>query len=417
MVNTKLKILSQNLILFLITLALIMTSGSNTSIIFLAMSVMLAFFRETQISSKNIFTALLFIFLLYLNSYVFAIAPFDSKEFMVYVVRFISLAILATYISYERFFEIYVRILYVVFCITLVLWAVLFIFNNIGLRGVLSPAIMDYFMMDSTSQMLRLKAIFWEGGVCATHANIGLTYCIIKGIDSKKLRNMAIVFILAVICSVSTTGYIVLVLQVALYLYRNCNEYRIPKKVMVLLMVALIVFLIEEITVGVIVGKIFGGQHSFTSRFDDTYLALLIAKDNFWTGIGVATDTQVVFLDYFYNSLQYKSVQKYFAPDLASSNGLGNCMYKAGVLFTIVYICVIFFKLKERMRLRKFEAILITMMYICYFIGEPIMSTPMMLMFFFSIRVKEKEKICHDYNGGKHENVSSRYVVGNRASI
>ncbi|MCH5342482.1 MAG: hypothetical protein J1E64_00475 [Acetatifactor sp.] len=419
--RSNLSITREEALLFFTTLALMTTSGSNWSIWFLAVVAVATVIINGKLDKNNVLIAVLLSSLLFLNSYVLGKAAFDMHEYLVYIARFMGLALVAAYLNYNRFFEMYARILYWVFIVTIPLWAITLICNHIGLGGILPTGLLNLIMMDSTSSLLRLKAIFWEGGVCAIHANIALTYCICKGINERRVRRMAAVFVLAVLCSVSTTGYIVLVLQVVLYCVKNAKSIRfqrlkIPRKIVIIFLIGLGVFIVEEAVFGVVVGKLLGGEHSFSSRYDDTLLALLIAKDNFWYGIGVATDTQIVFLEYFYTNPIYKKYQKYFAPDLASSNGLGNCMYKAGVLFTLFYLVIIYFRLHKTLKLSRIESALIWLMYFCFFFGEPIMSVPMMLMFFFSIKDRSLE-LAGDNIDEQRDNIYERSYICNNSSL
>lgn len=410
-----------NVLLFLVTLSIMTTSGANWTIWFFAIVAGGVLLFKGRISVKNILIAISLAMLLFFNSYVLGIAPFDTHEYMVYVARFFSLALISVYISYDRFMEMYSWILFWVFAVTIPLYIITFICNYVGWGEMLPTEFLNLIMMDSTSSLLRLKAIFWEGGVCAIHANIALTYCIYKGLNERRVRRMAAVFALAVLCSVSTTGYIVLVLQIVLYCVKNIKSIQLkrlkmPRKIVIIFFMGLSIFIVEEAVFGVVVGKIFGGQHSFSSRFDDTLLALLIAKDNFLYGIGVVTDTQIVFLEYFYSNPVYKKYQRYFAPDLASSNGLGNCMYKAGVLFTLFYLTIIYLRLHKTLKLSRIESALILLMYICFFFGEPIMSVPMMLMFFFRIKDRSLE-LAGDNIDEQRNNIYERSYICNNSSL
>ncbi len=398
--TTKLSVSYTKFVYFMMTLSVIVTSGSNITVVLFAASSLLALIRinTRKFLLKNLFIAFALSILLIINSMVLNISNTNMHELYVYMIRFVCLVILCSMISAEKFFDMYIKILYFVFCVCLFFWGILFILNNTGHVGLLPASIFDHIMMDSTSRFLRLKAFFWEGGVCSIHANIGITYCICKGL--KETKKYAIVFLMAVLCSFSSTGFIVLVLQGILYYMKNRNGRYIPKKVFCLVLFAVVMLVVEEATVGVVLGKLVGHGHSFTSRFDDTVLGLLIAKDHMLSGIGVATDTHTVFLDYYYNNGIYKSFQRYFSPDLASSNGLVNCLYKAGIPFTIVYILAIYRQLKYVYGFRVRESLVILMMYVCYFVGEPIMSVPLMLMFFFRMKVRENG---NEIRGPLHE--------------
>lgn len=413
--GNKLSIKKDDILQFLIAFSIMTTSGANWSIFFLVIVGGIACCLKRRVVAKHFVAATILSALLFVNSKILNFARFDMHEFAVYIARFYGIAMIASYISYEKFMKNYVEILYVIFAITIPFWMIAMVLNYCGFGGIIPYKLFDLFLMDSTSSLLRLKGIFWEGGVCAIQANIGLTYCIYKDLNNKKIKKRAVIFLLAVVCSVSTTGYIVLALQLLIYCIKELNKFSIPKKVAVIAIILMFVFMVEELTSGVVVGKLFGEEHSYTSRYDDTLLALLITKDHFLTGIGVATDHHAVFLDYVHNNPIYLSMRKYFTDDMASSNGLGNCMYKAGVPFTMIYLFAIYRMVRNRARLPLVESMIILIMYVCFFFGEPIMPVPFMLMFFFPIEITEssREEVKDEFKKA----ICTRASISNSTSI
>lgn len=98
--------------------------------------------------------------------------------------------------------------------------------------------------------------------------------------------------------------------------------------------------------------------------------------------------------------------------DMASSNGLGNCMYKAGVPFTLMYMWMIWNRLRSMLKLPRTESFIICIMFACFFFGEPIMSTPLFLMVFYSVKVKDTRTV-NEVNYGLY----SRTNISDCASL
>ena len=412
MFNSSISVKAENLLYFLIALSVMTTSGANWTVMFLLGTgiIVLAKYKKFDMNNFKITCGLSI--LLFLNSYVMGVSSFNRHEFVVYIFRFIGLFLICSYIRFDKFSYWYVKILFFILAMTIPFWIINFLFNRAGLVGVLPPHIFDLFSMDSTASKLRFKSIFWEGGVCAIHANLGLLYCIVNKIKTKRDKIYVMVFLAAIIASISSTGYICLALQLCYVTKRAYSNGKIKIKMLYFIILAAGAVVAEECIKGVVIGKLIGHGASFSSRYDDTLLAILIAKQYFWTGIGVATNTQEVFLDFVHHNSVYLAMRKYFMDDMASSNGLGNCMYKAGVPFTLMYMWMIWNRLRSMLKLPRTESFIICIMFACFFFGEPIMSTPLFLMVFYSVKVKDTRTV-NEVNYGLY----SRTNISDCASL
>lgn len=377
---------------FLLVLFTITTSGASWSIMLLALTSLFMIAYGRKVDKKNILISIIMLILLFVNSFFFGIASFDSHEFVVYILRFFSIAVVASVMTYREFMDKYVKIIVAVLVLGEIVWICKFIGDILNIQ-LLPNVLTEYIIHDNVSIFPRLRGIFWEAGVCQIHANMVISYLILSD-KIKHMRLAACVCILGVIFTISTTGYLILCLQFVLYCVHN---YDLPRKigvnVMKILLALIVLFLLEEMTVGVIWSKLIAGESSAASRYDDTLLSLLISKDYLLNGIGVATDWHSVFLDYINKNTYYLIHRRYYWPDLASSNGLGNCMYKAGIPFTIWYMVSIYRQYKNKLGFSITESFLMMCVFLFVFIGEPIMGTPFMLLNFFEF--SKKEDVVH----------------------
>ncbi len=377
-----------DLIGYLVVLMMIATSGANWSILLLAIPCAYIGVKR-GVKGYNIMIALILSSALLVNSTVLASASFDKHEYIVFLLRFLSVAVICSFMTYEMFMEKYLDIIRIIYVISFIFWVIGLIQNVFSIS--ILPSVLDgYFNYESVGIIPRMRGIFWEAGVCQLHGNIALLYLITND-RIKRNKKLTFLYIIGILCTMSTTGFLILVLQFVLYFIRNYKLPCIGRRIILILMLGVILIVVEESTVSIIMGKLLNNKASGTSRFDDSVIALMIAKDHFWAGIGLATYWRDVFLDYFYNNPFYLSVRKYYMPDLASSNGLFNCLYKTGTPFTLYYILKIYNFFRKKAGIRTVEAVIALMIYVFIFIGEPIMSVPLMLMFFYQFKCTDKE--------------------------
>lgn len=365
---------------YLVVFMMIATSGANWSIFLLTIPCII-WGCKYKIKSNNFITAIILSVLLFINSAILNIASFDVHEYFVFVLRFMCVAVVCSVMTYSSFMDKYILIIKALYLISIPVWLIGVVQNVVGIE--FCPALItEYFLHGTVSGFPRMRAIFWEAGVCQIHGNLSVLYLIITDRLIKEKKN-ALIYVLGIIFTMSTTGYLILALQVVLYTVKTYKWPRIGKGIIVVMILGLAAIILEELTLGIITSKIIYHKTSGTSRFDDTVLGLLITKDYFLTGIGVSTHWREVFLDYFYNNEVYLAVGKYNQPDLASSNGLANCLYKTGIFFTAYYLWRIFDFFKSKVTKKSFQSIVILGIFVFIFIGEPIMSVPLFLCFLY----------------------------------
>ena len=82
--------------------------------------------------------------------------------------------------------------------------------------------------------------------------------------------------------------------------------------------------------------------------------------------------------------------------DLANSNGLGSCFFKAGIPFTIYYLVNIFRTFYYQCRNTFRFSLVLMIVVLLFFTNEPIMMTPFWLIF---LLVSKEDTDWNDVDG------------------
>ena len=140
---------------------------------------------------------------------------------------------------------------------------------------------------------------------------------------------------------------------------------------------------------------------SYTSRHDDTLMSFLISRDYPLFGVGIANDTGDVWQSY-YGSLG--KLELYHNPEsLSRSNGFGNCLYTAGIPFTLLYMYMLLKHMKKVNSINsKIDMLLLLAMFLGFFFGEPFMFTPFFLGAFFKWHFNQNQRIRQYSTAGKY---------------
>lgn len=236
----------------------------------------------------------------------------------------------------------------------------------------------------------RNSGVFSEPGLFQIHINlafISLNYS--KQCIFKKKNLVIALFVFTILTTKSAMGYGCLLISLVTYFInnreighvfgsiRNRNEFVFFVGVLVLLF---------ELQFHVFTSFITSWS-SYTSRHDDTILGLLIARDHPFFGIGLANNNRIIWESYFDKLGTLSLYDPYnvgYLSDLASSNGLINCMYQGGILFTILYSYMIIKTYIQRFFVQRWvERTAIVLFFIMVFMGEPYMLTPIFLIFIY----------------------------------
>lgn len=348
---------------------------------------LLLLIKKKRLTQHNVLVLIVTIIYVVFNSCLMNSAPTDSKELLLFLVRVTGSCIIVTNISDSRFYTVFIKVM-VAICIFSLLWfALLFI-------GVYPPFLKNingiyvscFHTVGFSLQARRNSGIFSEPGLFQIYINIAiLLLSKEKGISNHKKKKILLLFLVTLLSTGSAMGYLCLVLSMVIWFYNDPNFFKgIGNKTQrrVMLGLLLVGVCVLEVNYGVIRNFIFS-WNSYASRHDDTLVSILIARDHPLFGIGIATDKTNIWNSYLGKLGQFQ-LYKSSLTDLAGSNGLGNCIYTAGVPFSLVYMVSIVKTYKNRLMVKEKKIeILLVIEFILFFFGEPYMITPFFLMSLF----------------------------------
>ena len=412
---------------FLLYLAVITTmfaSGANLfvrNIYFFVVSCILVLAYKKKISKTYLLLTIFLCLYVLVDTLFLNVAPKDIKESFLIILRIAGCCIIASSISTDRFKDIFINIMSVLSILSLICFV--FVNLKIPLPG---EVVIDgwygtfYHTISHANEFaysrMRNSGIFNEPGIFQIYINIALLYLKVdKKRSLSKKRLLFYLFVITLLTTKSSMGYLILCLNFILYYIDKPDFFRLVSYISkksrggIILVLGLIV-VIEEIFVGVI-WNIIVSVNSFASRSDDTLISLLIAKDYPLFGVGIATDPTELWIKY-YDKLG--SLRRYMQLQTARSNGLGNCLYMAGIPFTTFYLYSIIFSHYKMLKPEKIaEKIIVVFIFILFFFEEPIMITPVFLLnFFWQLREKS---VGETYEYKKFNNCLSSDSIDNKS--
>ncbi len=317
----------------------IVTYGSNTMYYLSMLSCLaIAGYAILTLINKRFYTRTAIVFtliIIWIGMYSIVIGSGVGQT-----LRYVSLLVIGLYISYivplDKFMKAFTDVCFVLALIAIFMWLIVFLFpdvydvlpiielksnhsssNEMFEYRTLFLANMhksDYTLID------RVYSIFWEPGVCQAYFNIALIYTT-RFIRGKRQIIYSIVFIVAVILTLSTGGYLALACVIGLILFSGGGFKNYGGIVLRILLFVGIIFLVVSFTAfqdsdlfTSVFGKLSDGtdHQSVASRFNSIEGNLLILRDNFFIGVGLnQSSTALEKYNIFTN--QTNTILDYFA--------------------------------------------------------------------------------------------------------
>lgn len=193
--------------------------------------------------------------------------------------------------------------------------------------------------------MVRNQGAFWEPGVLQIFLNI-LLFLNLFVVKSKRIIVMAT--IIAILTTLSTTGFLVMMILLAIYSFKLVSRNFLLLPIVVLFLLGL--YSITSININ---DKVSGsGANSFQVRFFDLVQPMLIVFDNPLTGVGLDDQEYInIRSDIAYNlwlsNIDFDSLEK------GSTNSITFFLATSGIPATILLIWMLykqtFIKNKKRL--------------------------------------------------------------------
>lgn len=180
---------------------------------------------------------------------------------------------------------------------------------------------------------IRASSIFWEPGAYAFYLILGIMYQLFKKekINSKRL----IVYIISLIITFSTTGYIVLgVMMIADIMSRKLNN----KSNVIKYLCAIIAFLViivslfsqDSVIYQAVFAKLFSGTSSATTRYSSLFNGIKVALSHPLLGVGDNLDK---YMEIYVKTSQYSNGGLSITNTIVAQAASYGCLF--GLLFLV----------------------------------------------------------------------------------
>lgn len=340
------------------------------------------------------------------NSILLNTSPTDYKECVVMGIRLASCMVIASCISTEQFKRIFLKLMIFLSILSLCCFTCM-VFGiplpGVELKNGLYGSFYHTLSIGTGWQLERCRnsGIFTEPGIFQIYLNIALMILwSYKEMPLRKAKKIFWLLSVTMLTTKSSMGFLIWAVVLVLF-YIDRREifpsfgFMIKRQDRVwLFCLCVLLFLVEEFTLGIGVGFI-QGVNSWASRHDDTILTFLMAKDHPIFGAGIATDPIPMWKDYYD---RYSELRLYTWYQDARSNGLGNLLAGAGIPFTVLYLYCIIKNYCQMLHAKKIiSKILIAIIFIAFFMEEPIMPTPFFLISFYWVTAGKQKKMINIY--------------------
>lgn len=336
-----------------------------------------------------IFTELMILFLSLLGiNFLFADTSQSTQKLLANIIIFTTSILAALYYSREENKTLFLKHLYFVLKIILIhslinffIYPIVkpFLFELTNTRYDCMSFLNLFFYLQETHsltllgvEVVRNQGLFWEPGVLQIFLNF-LLFLIAFVYKRKGLLYW--LTILAIFTTFSTTGFVVMFLQLLMSMLKE-----VRKNIIFLPFGLLFIILVYFITSANISDKISGdGQFSFQARFFDLVQPMYMAYENPFTGVGLDDEQFVNTRSSTAYSLNLESLSFSNVNDRGSTNSIMFFLAGAGIPFTFILLLMLY---QQQFILEKrnwfFIFIIISLM------TEPILLRPFFLTFAMS---------------------------------
>lgn len=372
-------------------LFVILTTGSDffanrhmmvTMFAFLFISVIYFLLKKGTINKKILALAAVLVTVLFIDAFITRANGFATNDAIILLMRLICIVIIASNISIIEFKKTYIKIVYWISIISLACFILLMtgavdslpfqqVFHRTGNTDVICTF---YYTIGWNGFFGRNAGLFWEPGMFQIILNIAVFFLLTT--DELKVDKYIIIFVITILTTMSTTGYICLLLNLVYFLYRS-NRIKHKLRYYVIIVLCIIVILILDANTNLITDKLINKGGSFTTRFTDTLVGYALSLDYPVTGYG-PFNTAIT------NILRTNGVSNI-------SNGLAGFLLYNGYPFVIVYLFLTFISLKKICNNEIIPTVIIFIMFILFYNTEFIMPLTLFWMFCFIFLMKKNK--------------------------
>ena len=356
------------------------------------------FFLQHRISKKTFYSsllALIVLFSFFAINYVFAINLQSLTKYLFFGVTIFTSVLVLFYYNNQESKTVFINSLY--FILKLVLFHAVFSFiayffvkDNLFLitseyhETLTFDYLFHYSPKDGTVinlfglDMARNAGMFWEAGILQGYLN--LLFFLELSVFKRNKKLLALI-ILTILTTFSTTGLLLLTLQVAYFSQKSLKSY--TKIILVIVLIIPLYFILNAN----INEKIYGaGEASFQKRLFDLTQPFFIAIENPLTGVGLDLDRFQDVREGFYINSDLNSWFNQIGieqnVETTSKGSTNSVMYMlAGMGFPITLLFIYMFTKQQIITNDRLMWFALTFVFV---LSEPLLFRPFFFLFIVS---------------------------------
>ena len=351
----RIKDFSQNLIMLVFVLGMgslyfqIQRMPIMAAMMIISAAVMVIRFRRIQYPNFYMFLIITAYFLL--NSLINRQYGFRINDLVIWLIKGVFMVVLTSSMTFKDFKDKFVRLMFIEACISLFC----FLFADVlGITQMLpllhteqgkntTYILTPYYTLGwgNIPVFHRNAGLFLEPGMHHIPLNIALYYLLSDvhgdrcGLKRRKYNIYVIIFVITVLTTKSTTGYLCLgVILLAAAFRSDYLKGRWKLQLTMFLFIVVLVYI--ELQTGVVADKLEGTQYgrgSGLTRYNDTIYGYYIAFLRPWTGYGVFSESlSSIYLTYGIRNI---------------SNGMASYCCQAGYPAVIAFLLLMYYGIKK----------------------------------------------------------------------
>lgn len=215
----------------------------------------------------------------------------------------------------------------------------------------------------------RNAGMFWEPGAHAIYINIAILFIFSGALDDikPKKRNIVLwILTFGSLSTLSTTGYITLVLCFVFWMFWNPNKWNACRKIFII--GASILIIVFAALVSGALDKLIYRSGSYVTRMNDTVSGASVAFQNWFMGKGIFVDISDVLKSVGIGNM---------------SNGMVYMLIRLGIPLFIVYLILMHFGLKRLFRASGIALCCVDLIFFLFMNLESLYSFPIFISLLF----------------------------------
>lgn len=370
-----------NIISFLAVFTILTTSGAGiiNTIWSLCLITLLLLCINSTLRRNVFYWVLMWVIVLFVNTVLGGGGAIVQQELYIMVLRIGCVAVIVSQIPFDEFLEYFVKIMCFLAILSLIYYVGLIITPNIFesfafVSGNVQGTIFQVHGFATETNFTRNCGIFWEPGVYQIYLNFAIMLLMFEvvPVDRYRLRKIILLSI-ALLTTQSSMGllcFAITLFSASLFIKNSINKTSLR----IIAFFMIIILVIVEYRYSIIGYKLLDGGGSFASRLEDIRISLSVMKSYPIFGTGLLREFGTIW------EAHRVALEANFWGELANSNGLGACLFKMGVPFTIIHLGLLFMSYYKMTGRKILISIVFMINTLLFFANEPIVFVPFWIM-------------------------------------